>query len=137
MKNAIRYYSKFGHSKMMAEAVKDLVGAEPQTVNEPLAECVDTLLLGAGVMMGKVNGDVFKFINTLSPDKVKRVVCFGSCAIIKSPVPQMRKALEAKGIKVDSREFVCPGAMGPIKAGHPNDEDIKNFRQFVKDVLNN
>ena len=137
MTTAIRYYSKFGHSKMMAEAVKDLVGVEPQTVNEPLAEGVDTLLLGAGVFMGKVNGDVFKFINTLSPDKVKRVVCFGSCAIIKSPVPQMRKALEARGIKVDDREFVCPGAMGPVKVGHPNDEDIKAFRQFVKEVINN
>ena len=137
MTNAIRYYSKFGHSKMMAEAVKDLVGAEPQTVNEPLTEGVDTLLLGAGVFMGKVNNDVFSFINTLSPDKVKRVVCFGSCAIIKSPIPQMRKTLEAKGIKVDEREFVCPGAMGPLKAGHPNDEDIKAFRQFVKESFNN
>lgn len=136
MKNAIRYYSKFGHSKMMAEAVKDLVGVDPKTVDEPLTETVDTLLLGAGVMLGKVNGEVIKFINTLTPDKVKRVVCFGSCAIIKSPVPQMRKALEARGIKVDSREFVCPGAMGPIKAGHPNKEDIAAFRIFVEETIN-
>lgn len=136
MKNAIRYYSKFGHSKMMAEAVKDLVGVDPKTVDEPLTETVDTLLLGAGVMLGKVNGEVIKFINTLTPDKVKRVVCFGSCAIIKSPVPQMRKALEARGIKVDSREFVCPGAMGPIKAGHPNKEDIAAFRKFVEETIN-
>lgn len=136
MKNDIRYYSKFGHSKMMAEAVKDLVGVDPKTVEEPLTETVDTLLLGAGVMLGKVNGEVIRFINTLTPDKVKRVVCFGSCAIIKSPVPQMRKALEARGIMVDSREFVCSGAMGPIKVGHPNNDDIAAFRQFVKDTIN-
>ena len=93
------------------------------------------LLLGAGVLLGKVDGSVMRFIESLTPDQVTRVVCFGSCAIIKSPVPQMRKALEARGITVDEREFTCTGAMGPIKAGHPDKKDIENFCQFVKKVL--
>ena len=135
MTTAIRYYSKFGHTKHMVEAVKDIVGTEPKTVAEPITEPVDVLFLGAGVMLGKVDGSVVRFINTLTPDKVKCVVCFGSCAIIKSPVPQMRKALEARGITVDEREFTCPGAMGPIKAGHPDKKDIENFSQFVKKIL--
>ena len=119
----------------MVEAVKDIVGCEPQTVGTPLEEPVDLLLLGAGVFLGKVDGSVMRFIESLTPDRVKRVVCFGSCAIIKSPVPQMRKALEARGITVDEREFTCPGAMGPIKAGHPDKKDIENFSQFVKKIL--
>ena len=41
MKTAIRYYSKFGHTAKMVEAVKDIVGAEPQTVAIPLGEPVD------------------------------------------------------------------------------------------------
>ena len=135
MTTAIRYYSKFGHTKHMVEAVKDIVGAEPKTVAEPITEPVDVLFLGAGVMLGKVDGSVVRFINTLTPDKVKCVVCFGSCAIIKSPVPQMRKAIEARGIKVSEQEFTCPGAMGPIKAGHPDKKDIENFSQFVKKIL--
>ena len=135
MTTAIRYFSKFGHTKQMVEAVKGIVGCEPQTVGTPLEELVDLLLLGAGVFLGKVDGRVMHFIESLTPDQVKRVVCFGSCAIIKSPVPQMRKALEARGITVDEREFTCPGAMGPIKAGHPDKEDIENFTQFVKEIL--
>lgn len=135
MKTAIRYHSKFGHTKQMVEAVKDIVGCKPQTVGIPLEEPVDLLLLGAGVLFGKVDGSVMRFIENLTPDKVKRVVCFGSCAIIKSPVPQMRKALEARGITVDEREFTCPGAMGPIKAGHPDQKDVENFTQFVKEIL--
>jgi len=135
MKTAIRYHSKFGHTKQMVEAVKEIVGCEPQTVNTPIEEPIDLLLLGAGVFLGKVDGSVMRFIEGLTPDQVKRVVCFGSCAIIKSPVPQMRKALEARGITVDEREFTCPGAMGPIKAGHPDQKDIENFTQFVKEIL--
>jgi rubredoxin len=43
--------------------------------------------------------------NTLTPDMVKQVVCFGSSAIIKSPVPQMRELLQARGITVSEKEF--------------------------------
>mgnify|MGYP002624393337 CR=1 FL=1 len=135
MTTAIRYYSKFGHTRQMVEAVKDLVGAESCTVDTPLERETDVLFLGAGVMLGKVNKSVVDFINTLTPDKVKCVVCFGSCAIIKSPVPQMRKALETRGIKVSKMEFTCAGAMGPVKAGHPDDKDIADFRQFVQSVM--
>lgn len=137
MTTAIRYFSRFGHTKHMVEAVKEIVGVEPKTVSEPLAEPVDVLLLGAGVMLGKVDSSVVQFINTLTPDKVKSVVCFGSCAIIKSPVPQMRKTLEARGIMVSEKEFTCPGAMGPFKAGHPDAIDTENFKAFVKSVINN
>lgn len=134
--NTIRYYSKFGHTKNMVEAVKDLMDSEPRTVDVPLEGKVDVLYIGAGVMMGKVDKQVMDFIGSLRPEMVGRVVCFGSCAIIKSPVPQMRKALEARGIKVSEHEFICPGAMGPLKAGHPDATDLENFKTFVKSVIN-
>lgn len=131
MKTAIRYYSKFGHSKQMAEAIEDIVGAKAATVAEPLSESVDTLYLGAGVFLGMVNSAFMDFIATLTPDKVRRVVCFGSCAIINSPVPQMRKALESRGITVSPQEFTCRGSMGPVHGGHPDAQDIEAFRQFI------
>ena len=132
MSTAIRYYSKFGHSKQMAEAIEEIVGTKAATVAEPLSEPVDTLYLGAGVFLGKVNSAVMDFIATLTPDKVKCVVLFGSCAIIDSPVPQMRKALESRGITVSPQEFTCKGSMGPIHSGHPDAQDIEAFRQFIR-----
>ena len=131
---AIRYFSKFGHSAQMANIVAQVTGAVPETVAQPLSEPVDTLYLGSGVMLGEINGEMVKFIKTLSPEKVKRVVCFCSCAIIKSPVPQMRALLEAQGIKVDERSFTCKGSMGPLHAGHPNEQDLENLREFIEKV---
>jgi flavodoxin len=133
--NAIRYYSKFGHSKQMAQSIEELVGAKAATVAEPLSGPVDILYLGAGVFLGKVNSDVIDFINKLTPKVVKEVVLFGSCAIIDSPVPQMRKALEAKGIKVSDKSFTCKGSMGPIHMGHPNKADINGFRKFILSTI--
>ena len=135
MKTAIRYFSKFGHTEKMAKIVGELTNTRPELATVCLSEPVDTLYLGSGVLLGKVDNSIVEFINTLTPDKVKNVVCFGSSAIIKSPVPQMRKALEARGITVDEREFTCPGAMGPVKAGHPDADDMKNFRDFVSHTL--
>ncbi len=134
MKTAIRYYSKFGHSKQMAEAIEPIVGAKAATVAEPIKEPVDVLFLGAGVFLGKVNNAVTEFIASLQPEQVKCVVLFGSCAIIDSPVPQMRKALEAQGIKVSEKSFTCKGSMGPVYNGHPDAKDIEAFKTFAQSV---
>ena len=93
------------------------------------------LYLGCGVILGKISGDVAAFIRSLKPGLVKRVVCFGSCAIIKSPVPQMRKLLEAQGITMDDRSFTCRGSMGPLHAGRPNSQDISNLCKFIKTTM--
>ena len=131
MKTAIRYYSKFGHTAKMVDIVGELTNTHPELATVRLKEPVDTLYLGASVFLGKVDNSIVEFINTLTPDMVKRVVCFGSSAIIKSPVPQMRKLLEARGIMVSEKEFTCKGSMGPIHSGHPNQKDLDDFRHFV------
>lgn len=135
MKAAIRYYSKFGHTAKMAHVIEEIVRVRPEDVSVPLSEPVDTLYLGAGVFLGKIDSSVDTFIQTLTPDKVKRVICFGSCAIIKSPVPLMREKLMAQGITVSAQEFTCKGSMGPVHMGHPNAQDLEDFRQFIKSTL--
>lgn len=133
--NAIRYYSKFGHSKQMAEAIEEIVGAKATPVSEPLHESVEQLFLGAGVFLGKVNKAVFDWIDTLTPAMVKCVVLFGSCAIIDSPVPQMKKYLEARGIQVCDKSFTCKGSMGPVHKGHPDAKDLDDLKRFARSVL--
>lgn len=135
MKTAIRYYSKFGHTEKMANIVGELTNTRPQLATVRLEEPVDTLYLGSGVFLGKVDSSIVEFINTLTPDMVKRVICFGSSAIIKSPVPQMRELLQARGITVSEKEFSCRGSMGPVHMGHPNKKDLDEFRQFILTTL--
>lgn len=132
MKTAIRYHSKFGHSKMMADVIAGVAGVTPATVSAPIVECVDILFLGAGIFLGKVDKSVSSFIENLDPSKVKCVALFGSSAIIDSPVPQMRKKLEARGIAVAERSFSCKGAMGPVFSGHPDKDDLSALKKFTE-----
>ncbi|MBQ7531811.1 MAG: hypothetical protein IJT12_08905 [Paludibacteraceae bacterium] len=135
MKTAIRYYSKFGHSAQMAEVVGEVAGVKPESVSTPLTDEVDILFIGAGVFLGKVNGSIRDFARTLDPKKVKKVVLFGSSAIIDSPVPQMRKTFEELGFNVAAESFNCRGAMGPVHSGHPDANDLQALRDFAKQIL--
>ena len=135
MNTAIRYFSKFGHSAKMAEVVSQVTGAKAETVAVPISQPVDTLYLGSGLFLGKISAEMVSFIKTLTPDKVRHVVCFGSCAILESPVPQMRQLLEAQGMNVDERSFTCRGSMGPLHARRPNQQDLDSLRQFIQSVF--
>ena len=65
MKTVIRYYSKFGHTKLMSEVIAGVTAATPATVSVPVDEDVDILFLGAGVFLGKVDKSVFSFIKVI------------------------------------------------------------------------
>jgi len=133
MKTAIRYYSKFGHSAQMAQVIGEVMGVKPESIAKPLPqdEEIDVLFIGAGVFLGKVNGSIKEFARTLNPQKVKQVVCFGSSAIVSSPVPQLRTIFEQLGFNVAAESFSCRGAMGPLHSGHPNAVDLQLLREFV------
>ncbi len=128
----IRYYSKTGHMKKMAEAVSSVVGVEAKSVEEPINNEIDVLLLGSAVYAAGIDGKMKNFISQLDPAKVKNVICFSSSAILESSYGQVKKLLEARGIQVDSREFHCRGQFTMLHRGHPDAADIENLKTFVK-----
>ena len=135
MTTAIRYYSKFGNSERMAQVVGEVTGAKPASVETPLTEEVDILFIGAGLFLAKVNGRIKEFARTLNPGKVKKVVCFGSCALSDSPVPQLRKIFEELGFSVAEESFTCRGAMGTWHGGHPDAKDLANLKAFTEKLV--
>lgn len=135
MSIAIRYYSKFGHTRKMAAVVSEVAGVEPLSIETPISEPVDVLYFGSAVYATVVDWRVKKFIKTLTPDVVGRVICFSSAAIIESNYPKIKELFERQGITVDERQFTCRGSMGPIQAGHPNQADHDALAAFIKSTL--
>lgn len=135
MTTAIRFYSKFGHTRKMAAVVAEETGAEPLGIDTPITERVDVLYFGSAVYATVVDWRVKKFIKTLTPELVGRVICFSSAALIESNYPKVKALFEARGITVDERQFTCRGSMGPIQAGHPNQQDLDDLRSFVKTTV--
>ena len=65
MKIAVRYYSRGGNTKKIAEAISEAVGVEAKTVSEPLTEDVDILFLGSAPYAFNVDDEVKKFIGNI------------------------------------------------------------------------
>lgn len=135
MKYAVRYFSKFGHSEQMAKVVGEVAGVKPESVDTPLTEEVDILFIGAGLFLGKVNGRIKEFARTLDPKKVKKVVLFGSSALIDTTVAQMRTIFKELGFTVAAESFSCKGEMGPIHSGHPDQKDLADLRAFIEKTI--
>ncbi len=132
MKTAIRYYSKTGHTKKMAERIEKVIGTKALSIDNPINEDVDVLFLGSAVYAAGIDGNVKNFIASLNKEKVKNVICFSSAAVLTSSYPQVKTLLEKQGLNVDEREFHCRGQFSLIHRGRPNDEDLKNLELFIK-----
>ena len=135
MKIAIRYYTKTGNTKKLAEAIGSAINVEAKTVDEPLTEDVDILFLGSAVYAAGIDSKIKDFIANININ-VGEVVNFSSAALIESTYSQVKKQVEAKGLKMSEDEFHCRGAFKFVHRGHPNDEDLKNAQEFAKRIVN-
>ena len=134
MKIAVRYYTKTGNTKKLAEAISSVVNVEAKTIDEKLSEDVDILFLGSSVYAAGVDKRVKEFIKNIDVN-VGCVVNFSSAAIIESTYSQVKKEVEAKGIKMSEDEFHCRGAFKFVHRGRPNDDDLKDIKEFAKRII--
>ncbi len=84
MKVAVRYYTKTGNTKRLAEAVAAAVGTEALPISIPVAEQVDVLFLGNSYYAFSIDPEVREFVRSLDRELVGRIVNFGSAAMLNS-----------------------------------------------------
>ena len=134
MKIAIRYYTRGGNTKKLADAISEAVGVEAKTTAEPLTEDVDILFLGSSVYAYGVDDEVKKFIDGINV-KVGKVVNFSTAALIKSTYKQVAKLLAEKNIPFAEEEFACKGSFALMHKGKPNADDCKAAAAFAKKIV--
>ena len=134
MNIAIRYYTKTGNTKKLAEALSEAVGVEALTVDSPLTEDVDILFLGSAVYAAGVDSEIKKFIESINVN-VGKIVNFSSAALIESTYKQVKKIAEDNNITMAEEEFHCRGAFKFVHRGRPNDEDLRNAQEFAKEII--
>ena len=132
---AVRYYTKTGNTKRLAEAVAEAVGVEALPISSPVAEPVDILFLGNSYYAFSIDPEIRAFLKTLSKDKVGRIVNFGSAAMLNSTWKKVKAEADKLGIPMDKREFHCKGEFKGIHKGRPNEADQKAAADFAKTLV--
>lgn len=134
MNIAVRYYTRSGNTKKLAEAVAEAVSVTAKEVTEPLTEKADILFLGCSYYAFDVDEAVKKFI-TDNKSNIGKIVCFGTSAMMKSVKKPISKLANDLGLCVAEEEFHCRGAFGPLHKGRPNEKDLEEIAGFAKKTV--
>lgn len=130
MSVAVRYYSRSGNTKMVAEAMAKSAGVKAISVDIPGAQIrnpVDVLFIGGALYAYGIDSHLMEFLEALPEKNVKKAVVFSTSWISKHALSIIRKKLIDKGIPVEEDTF--------YGRGKPNEEKLKEAEKFVQKYL--
>ncbi|MDY5274941.1 MAG: flavodoxin domain-containing protein [Atopobiaceae bacterium] len=129
MKCAVRYYSRSGNTRLLAEAIADELGVEAVSADSSDATIsghIDVLFIGGALYAYGLDKKLVSYIRTLDGDMVGRAVLFSTTWLSKHSFDLMRKELEARGIAVAERTFYAKNK--------PSAERLKEAKAFADDM---
>ena len=135
MKTAVRYYTKTGNTKRLAEAIAKAVGVEALPISAPITEPVDILFLGNSYFAFTIDPEVKTFVSSLDKKMVGRIVNFGSAAMMNSTWKKVKAVADKTGVRMDEREFHCKGEFKGVHKGKPDETDLKAAAEFARKII--
>lgn len=133
----VRYYSKSGNTKKIADVIANQAGVKAEAIDKEVNGEVDILFLGTGLYAFDIDAELKEYISKLDPKNIKKVVVFSTAAIVKSAYEKTKKCLENQGLMVADQEYHCQGHYMLFSKGHPNSEDLEQAKNFAKTVIDN
>ncbi len=111
MNISVRYYSRSGNTKVIAEAIADACGVKAVSVDSAQAAIseADVLFIGGALYAYGLDKNLNEYLDTLKKEDVKKAVVFSSTWISKHSIELIRKKLEEKGIEVAGESFYVRG----------------------------
>ena len=135
MKIAVRYYTKTGNTKKLAEAIAKAVGVEALPLSVPIPEPVDILFLGNSYYAFSIDPEVRDFVRGLDKAMVGKIGNFGSAAMLNSTYKKVKAEADKVGIPMDEREFHCKGEFKGLHKGKPDTADLAAAAEFARAVI--
>ena len=134
MSVAVRYYTRSGNTKKLADAIAARLGVEACTVDKGLLERVDVLFLGCSYYAFDVDEAVKEFI-LANKWNIGKIVLFGTSAMMKSAYKPVKKVADEARVELTHEEFHCRGQFHFAHKGRPDENDMKAAADFAENVL--
>lgn len=126
MNTAVRYYSRSGNTKLVADAIAEALNVKAVSVDQPdakLNEKADVLFVGGALYAYGLDKHLKEYLASLDASKVGKAVVFSTSWISKHSIDLIRNALKAKGIPVADETFYVKN-----KA---SEDQLKQARDFA------
>ncbi|MCR5596209.1 MAG: hypothetical protein K6G12_10190 [Lachnospiraceae bacterium] len=101
---AVRYYSRSGNTKLLAEAIAEAAGVPAVSVDTPeapITEETDVLFIGGALYAYGLDRKMKDYLAGIDGSKVKKAVVFSTSWLSKHSLDLLKNGLEAKGIAVE------------------------------------
>ncbi len=130
----VRYYSRGGNTKKVAEAIAEELGVEALNITNPV-EGADLLFLGNSMYAFTIDKNVKKFVGELKVENTKEIVNFSTSASDSSTHKKVNKCIKDKNIKLNEKHLSIPGEFLKMNKGRPNEEDLKAAKKFAREIV--
>lgn len=130
MHAAVRYFSRSGNTKLVADAIADAAHTQAVSVDAPnaaLTEHVDVLFIGGALYAYGLDKHLRDYVRSLDASQVEKAVVFSSAWLSRHALDILRNELGARGIQVEERDFFVKN-----KA---NADQLEQARQFARSFL--
>ena len=131
MKSAVRYFSRSGNTKLLAEAIAKGANTYAISVDSqeaPITEKVDCLFIGGALYAYGLDKHLKDYLSGINPSNIDKAVVFSTSWISKHSIDLIKKALEEKGIKVEEKYFYAKNK--------PTDKELEEAENFANKMIN-
>ena len=130
MKIAVRYQSRGGNTKAVAEAIAKEAGVTAETITVPVSDTVDVLFIGGGLYKWGIDSTLKNYLENLDPAIVKSVAAFSTGGGMDG-TKKIIDAVKTKGIAAQTQTL-------PVKFGLRNHALLggKGFITLKSDQIN-
>ena len=127
MNIAVRYYSRSGNTKLLAETIANeahVKAVSVDSVNAEIKESVDLLFIGGALYAYGLDKHLKDYLKTLKKEYVKKAVVFSTSWLSKHSIDLIKKALSENDIEIED-EFI-------YAKNKPSLEKLEEAKNMVK-----
>lgn len=130
MNIAVRYYSRSGNTKAVADAIAKEAGVSAVSVDQKdaaITEPADVLFIGGALYAYGIDSHLKEYLKGLKKADAKKAVVFSTSWISRHSIDLIKKGLSEAGIPVEEEFF-------HVKS-KPNDDQLKDAAAFARKFI--
>ena len=130
MKIAVRYYSRGGNTKLLADCIATSLKTNAISVTDDrnrLEKDCDVLFIGGALYAYGIDKKLKEYILNLESDKIKKAVVFSTSLLSKHAVSLIKKYLKQKDIEVVDDYIYYRGKL--------KGNDIKPIKKQAEEII--
>lgn len=127
MNIAVRYYSRSGNTKLLAEAIANeahVKAISVDSIDAEIKEPVDLLFIGGALYAYGLDEHLKEYLKTLKKENIKKAIVFSTSWLSKHSIDLIKKALKENDIEVYD-EFI-------YAKNKPSLEKLEEAKNVVK-----